>query len=87
MGLRNASGVRYKAPKRAESTSFPKYDRAVCLIVLIEDNTQMRAGTVCKMLGPPPPHRSLWRALLAGGAVIGFAMLGAVILYLVTIPL
>ena len=40
-----------------------------------------------QILGPPPPHRSLWRALLAGGAVIGFAMLGAFILYLVTIPL
>ena len=40
-----------------------------------------------QMLGPPPPHRSLWRALLAGGAVIGFAILGAFILYLVTIPL
>lgn len=40
-----------------------------------------------QMLGPPPPHRSLWRALLAGGAVIGFAMLGAFIIYLVTLPL
>lgn len=35
----------------------------------------------------PPPRRPLWRVLLTGGAVLGFALLGAVILYLVTIPL
>jgi hypothetical protein len=35
----------------------------------------------------PPPHRPLGRTLLLGGAVIGFAILGAFILYLVTTPL
>jgi len=33
----------------------------------------------------PPPHGPLGRSLLLGGAVIGFAMLGAVILYLITV--
>jgi len=32
----------------------------------------------------PPPHRPFGRTLLLGGAVIGFAMLGAFILYLIT---
>jgi hypothetical protein len=35
----------------------------------------------------PRPHRPLWQTLLAGGGVIGFALLGAFILYLITIPL
>jgi hypothetical protein len=46
------------------------------------DSDAMRAA-----MTRPPPHRSLWRTLIAGAAVIGFAALGAVILYLVTVPL
>jgi hypothetical protein len=33
----------------------------------------------------PPPHAPLGRSLLLGGAVIGFAMRAAVILYLITV--
>jgi hypothetical protein len=35
----------------------------------------------------PRPNRPLWRTLLGGCGVIGFALLGAFILYLVTVPL
>jgi hypothetical protein len=34
--------------------------------------------------GSPPPHRPLARTLTAGAGVVGFAFLGAVILYLAT---
>jgi len=39
-----------------------------------------------QVLGPTP-HRPLRQTLLLGGAVIGFALVGAFILYLVTILL
>jgi hypothetical protein len=37
--------------------------------------------------GSPPPHRPLGRTLIAAAGVIGFAFLGAVVLYFATASL
>ena len=44
-------------------------------------------GTPKMQTPSPPPHRPLGRTLIAGAGVIGFAFLGAVVLYFATVGL